>query len=108
MACKPQRTPNPRRHVDVAEAERQGIAMSLTRLDLARKVTDGQQVVLALLLGGLTEPQIAQHLERSPHTIHDYTKTIYAALGVNRRVQLILLFSRPAGMLFDERTGTAY
>jgi DNA-binding NarL/FixJ family response regulator len=53
--------------------------------------------VLELLLSGLTEPQIADKLSRSKHTVHDHVKAIYATLGVSGRVPLVLLFSSPPG-----------
>lgn len=51
-----------------------------------------QRQVLGHLLAGLTEPQIAKKLHRSRHTVHDHTKAIYAACGVNNRVQLVHQF----------------
>lgn len=76
--------------------ERSGAAIAAARPDLLAHVSTAQQRVLELLLAGLTEPQIAERIGRSRHTVHDHTKAIYAALRVSNRVQLVLLFSVPA------------
>lgn len=70
-----------------------GAALAKSRPELCSKLSDAQRVVLEHLLDGLTEPQIAERLARSRHTVHDHTKAIYQALDVNSRVQLVLLFS---------------
>lgn len=79
----------------VVGSQSPGALISAQRPDLVRKVTTAQRRVLELLLEGLSEPQIAQRIGRSKHTVHDHTKGIYSALGVNTRVGLVLLFSRP-------------
>jgi DNA-binding NarL/FixJ family response regulator len=76
--------------------EQSGAAFAASRPDLLSSVSQAQQRVLELLLAGLTEPQIAERIGRSRHTVHDHTKAIYAALKVSNRVQLVLLFSTPA------------
>lgn len=73
--------------------ERSGAAIAASRPDLLANISTAQQRVLELLLAGLTEPQIAERIGRSRHTVHDHTKAIYAALKVSNRVQLVLLFS---------------
>ena len=70
-------------------------SIAASRPDLLAKVSPAQQKVLELLLTGLTEPQIAERIGRSRHTVHDHTKAIYAALNVSNRVQLVLTFSAP-------------
>jgi len=82
-------------HPSDKDLELQGQAIAHARPDLLRQVSDAQRKVLELLLVGCTEPRIAERLGRSKHTVHDHTKAIYAQLGVNSRVQLVLLFSRP-------------
>jgi len=69
--------------------------MMASRPDLTQQVSPAQHRVLELLLEGMTEPAIASKLERSRHTVHDHTKTIYASLKVSNRVQLVLMFSQP-------------
>ena len=76
--------------------ERTGASIAAARPDLLAFVSTAQQRVLELLLAGLTEPQIAERIGRSRHTVHDHTKAIYAALRVSNRVQLVLLFSAHA------------
>lgn len=65
-----------------------------SRPDLAKQVSPAQRAVLELLLTSLSEPEIAEVLGRSKHTIHDHTKSIYQALKVNSRVGLVLLFTQ--------------
>lgn len=75
--------------------EASGLTIAASRPDLLSKVSTAQQRVLEFLLAGLTEPQIADRIGRSRHTVHDHTKAIYASLNVKNRVQLVLLFSQP-------------
>ena len=72
-----------------------GAAMAAARPDLLARISPAQRRVLEFLLEGLTETQIAVHVGRSRHTVHDHTKAIYQTLGVNSRVQLVLTFSKP-------------
>lgn len=59
------------------------------RFQLLARMSESQRQVLGFLLMGLTEPQIAEKLHRSRHTVHDHTKAIYAICGVQRRVHLV-------------------
>ncbi len=59
------------------------------RFQLLNRLSESQRQVLGYLLMGLTEPQIAEKLHRSRHTVHDHTKAIYAVCGVQRRVHLV-------------------
>jgi DNA-binding NarL/FixJ family response regulator len=79
----------------IEQLEQQGATIAAGRPDLTGSVSPAQRRVLEGLLGGLTEPQIAERLGRSRHTVHDHTRAIYSALGVNSRVQLVLLFAQP-------------
>ncbi len=79
----------------MATPSQKGAALLKNRADLCAKLSDAQLRVLEFLLEGHTEPQIADFINRSRHTVHDHTKAIYQALGVNGRVQLVLLFSAP-------------
>lgn len=76
--------------------ENSGQQIAAARPDLMGRVSNAQARVLEFLLAGLTEPQIAEKIGRSRHTVHDHTKAIYSALNVNNRVQLVLLFSQQA------------
>lgn len=78
-----------------ARFENSGASIAALRPDLLTRVSAAQQRVLEFLLGGMTEPQIAEKIGRSRHTVHDHTKAIYSSLNVNNRVQLVLLFSQP-------------
>jgi DNA-binding NarL/FixJ family response regulator len=71
---------------EVSRKEQARLGSMLAQLSL------GQRQVLGYLLQGFTEPQIAQTLRRSRHTIHDHTKAIYVVCGVSRRVHLVRLF----------------
>ena len=44
--------------------------------------------VCSLLLQRLTEQLIAEHLDRSPNTVHVHVRNIYRKLGVQTRKQL--------------------
>jgi DNA-binding CsgD family transcriptional regulator len=45
---------------------------------------------LELLLQGASEKQIAQQLNLSPHTIHDYVKALHRRFGVASRAELLI------------------
>lgn len=47
-----------------------------------------EKKVCALLLQRLTEQRIAEHMERSPNTVHVHVRNIYRKLGVHTRKQL--------------------
>ena len=78
-----------------AAPTQRGASMVRARPDLANRLSDAQLRVLEFLLEGHTEPKIAEFVNRSRHTVHDHTKAIYQTLGVNGRVQLVLLFAAP-------------
>ncbi|MBA4028125.1 MAG: hypothetical protein C0475_03115 [Planctomyces sp.] len=59
---------------------------------LRQRVSVTQRAILELLVEGLTERQIGRKVHRSPHTIHDHIKGIYAALGVSSRLELVRLW----------------
>jgi DNA-binding CsgD family transcriptional regulator len=80
--------------VTASRFENSGSQIAQQRPDLMARVSNAQGRVLEFLLAGLTEPQIAEKIGRSRHTVHDHTKAIYSSLNVNNRVQLVLLFSQ--------------
>lgn len=45
--------------------------------------------ICALLLQRLTEQRIAEHIDRSPNTVHVHVRNIYRKLGVRTRQQLL-------------------
>jgi DNA-binding NarL/FixJ family response regulator len=60
-------------------------------------LTNGEDRVLKLLLGGLSEKAIAVKLELSRHTIHNHVKKIYSSYCVNSRAELLAHFIRQHG-----------
>ncbi len=67
--------------------------IGLEAKSLLDRLSEAQRRVLVHLLEGLSEPEIADRIHRSRHTVHDHTKAIYAAFGVSKRVQLVHLFA---------------
>lgn len=55
----------------------------------SRELTPGQRRVLAELLKGHKERQIAKHLHLSIHTVHTHVRAIYEQLGVHSRAELL-------------------
>ncbi|HYF15895.1 MAG TPA: helix-turn-helix transcriptional regulator [Phycisphaerales bacterium] len=72
-----------------------GAAIAAKRPELMEQLSPTQQLVLEMLLSGMSQPQIAQTTGRSLHTIHDHTKAIYQRLKVRNRVELLLQFTHP-------------
>lgn len=65
--------------------------------DMLGALSPTQQRVLPYLLRGCREEEIALAMKRSRHTVHDHAKKIYDALGVNSRVELVLMFQQARG-----------
>ncbi|HEY8034107.1 MAG TPA: helix-turn-helix transcriptional regulator [Methylobacter sp.] len=61
-------------------------------LAAATPLTPTERRVLHLLLTGLPEKQIAEQLERSYHTTHEWIMSIYRKFGVNNRAALMALW----------------
>lgn len=55
-------------------------------------LTATEQLVLQGLLQGLTEKQIAEENNQSPHTTHDHVKRIFRKYGVSSRSSLMALW----------------
>jgi DNA-binding NarL/FixJ family response regulator len=53
--------------------------------------------VLSLLLTGLQEKEVAQRLDLSEHTVHEYIRALYSHFGVTSRTQLLARFIPPDG-----------
>lgn len=51
-----------------------------------------QRDTLQLLLTGASEKEIAQRMNRSPHTVHSHVKKIYRQFGVSSRAELLSRF----------------
>lgn len=56
---------------------------------LLSRLTGPQSEVARLLVQGLTEAEIGKAVHRSKHTIHDHVKSVYAALNVSSRTELL-------------------
>jgi len=61
-------------------------APALPRCDLSRRL---RQTLDALITTGDSEKQIADRLGISPHTAHQYVKTLFRRFGVNSRAELM-------------------
>jgi pSer/pThr/pTyr-binding forkhead associated (FHA) protein len=69
----------------------------LSTLILQAKLSRAQEQVLRLLLQGMSEKQIAARLHLSRHTVHAHVKSIYRALGVHARTELLTRFWAQGG-----------
>lgn len=56
------------------------------------RLTESQQRILTYLVDDLSEREIGERVGRSPHTVHDHVKAIYACLGVSSRTELLSLW----------------
>lgn len=61
-------------------------------LELCAHLSRRERHTLALLLEGLADKEIASRLGISAHTVNQYTKSIYARLGVHSRAGVCSLF----------------
>lgn len=57
-------------------------------------LTDTERSVAALVAAGLSNPQVAERLFLSRHTVHTHVSHIFAKLGVNSRVELATVVLR--------------
>lgn len=76
------------------EAMGNGLGRVATLLD---RLTPGQRRVAELLAQGLSKREVAARLQRSEHTVHDHTKSIYAALEVGTRAEFMALWAGARG-----------
>jgi len=53
------------------------------------RLTPSQRRVAALLMEGHNEREVANQLDRSPHTVHQHVKAIYAAFSVRSRAEFM-------------------
>jgi DNA-binding NarL/FixJ family response regulator len=51
-------------------------------------LTPAQRPVLKLLLDGLSEREVAEHLGLSPHTVHNHARAIYRKLCIHKKSEL--------------------
>ena len=78
--------------VAVLELEREFAVISPRAL---APLTPREQEVAALVPDGLSDREIAAHVNLSHHTVTQYVKRIYRRLGVDSRVSLIRVLLRP-------------
>jgi len=60
---------------------------------LLGRLTPGQARVAQLLAEGLSKREVAARLNRSEHTVHDHTKSIYRLLDVSTRAEFMALWA---------------
>ncbi|MEE4662105.1 MAG: response regulator transcription factor [Halieaceae bacterium] len=58
------------------------------------RLTPRQVEVLQLISRGYKTQEVADLLQLSPHTVHDYIKDIYRELGINSRAEATMVASR--------------
>jgi len=68
-------------------------------VDASRRVTPSEQVILDQLVLGRSVREIAEGLDRSPHTVHDHVKSLHRKLRAKSRGELI---ARALGHLSGE------
>ena len=52
------------------------------------KLTPSERAVVELVVQGLSNPEVAQQLRLSPHTVKHHLKSAVAKVGVNSRMRL--------------------
>jgi DNA-binding CsgD family transcriptional regulator len=92
---RPNFTPRQRRIVHVITGEIDWLHHDEKIASITHKVrplAPRLRTVLTLLVDGNSVPQIATKLNRSPHTINDYTKELYQRFAVKSRAGLLRHF----------------
>lgn len=70
-------------------SERAGLAFGDEPISATNRLTSREQEVLNLLTRGMSVKDIAAHLERSPHTVHDHVKSLHRKLRASSRGALV-------------------
>ncbi len=81
------------------------LAIGPRRSTTSRWLTSREQQVLEELKLGKSVRQIAEQLERSPHTVHDHVKSLHRKLNASSRGELVaraLGYLDEAGTVYDE------
>ncbi|MEM9083048.1 MAG: helix-turn-helix transcriptional regulator [Planctomycetota bacterium] len=65
------------------------LAFGTMSSDPVNRITPREQAILEQLALGKTVKEIAEHLKRSPHTVHDHVKSLHRKLGATSRGELI-------------------
>jgi DNA-binding CsgD family transcriptional regulator len=77
------------------------------KLNRASALSPRLRQTLELLLAGRTERQVAQKMNLSIHTVHDYVKALYAHFGVSSRNELLTRWMQTGGQLPPRKKGAA-
>ena len=77
------------------ELARDWIEPEPTPAGAGRAMSPRMGQVLALLLAGASEKEVAAALVLSTHTVHDYVKQLHRAFGVRSRSELLARSARP-------------
>ncbi|WP_122278143.1 response regulator transcription factor [Pseudomonas syringae group genomosp. 3] len=64
---------------------------SRLRREQKLNITGRERDVIRLLVGGLTNKQIGQHLGISHNTVRDHMSSVFGKLKVRNRVELVIL-----------------
>jgi ATP/maltotriose-dependent transcriptional regulator MalT len=56
---------------------------------VAMRLSDRERTVLELMASGATNPEIAEQLHLSRHTVKEHTSAVYRKLGVRNRTEAV-------------------
>lgn len=70
-------------------ARRAFVAFGPEPIGASRMLTGREQEVLSMLVLGLSVREIAERIKRSPHTVHDYVKSLHRKLDATSRGALV-------------------
>jgi len=65
-------------------------------------LTSREREILGLMCQGLNNPDIARHLNVSPHTVRNHVASLYSKLQVNRR-SAVIVWARERGIVGNEK-----
>jgi DNA-binding CsgD family transcriptional regulator len=63
----------------------------------AHRLSDREREIAALVVQGMTNPDIAEALFITRHTVADHLKAIYGKVGVSSRAALVVALSGAVG-----------
>lgn len=73
---------------------RSASAELLDREDVLAGLSEQQQEVARLVAQGLTNPEIAERLHLSPHTVRNYLARVMRRLGVHNRTAVAVILTQ--------------
>lgn len=62
--------------------------------DVLTSLSEQQQAVAGLVAQGLTNPEIAERLHLSPHTVRNYLSRVMGRLGVHNRTAVAVILTQ--------------